>query len=354
MHRNKKILIIIADITRAGGTERACINLANILRDNHKVSILSLGKNGMPFFELDKDVEVTFTNLNEIPKKLKDKFQWYGKTFKFLKHFINQSNYDVIIGEGHNISVFLPFLKNKGNTKIIASEHIDYNTIPSISKKMMLLAYSKLSSIVVLSKIAYEKIHKLNKNTFIIPNIIPFEMQQLSLLENKKIIMVGRLSKEKGYERLVPIAKKLLTDFPDWQINIYGNGDQVEEISNLYKKENLTNITINNPTPNIQEKYVDSPIFLITSYSEAMPMVIIEAQYCSLPVVGFRCEGTETLIKDGKTGFIVDTAEDFYDKLKLLILDKNKRREMGRCGLKDAEFYDKSNIKLLWEKVIQQ
>ena len=117
--KNKKILIIIADITRAGGTERACINLANILRDNHKVSILSLGKNGMPFFELDKDVEVTFTNLNEIPKKLKDKFQWYGKTFKFLKHFINQSNYDVIIGEGHNISVFLPFLKNKGNSNTI-------------------------------------------------------------------------------------------------------------------------------------------------------------------------------------------------------------------------------------------
>ena len=40
--------------------------------------------------------------------------------------------------------------------------------------------------------------------------------------------MVGRLSKEKGYERLVPIAKKLLTDFPDWQINIYGNGDHEE------------------------------------------------------------------------------------------------------------------------------
>ena len=52
-----KIVIVIADISKTGGTERATINLANMLCQNHEVKILTISDKKIPFFELNKNDE---------------------------------------------------------------------------------------------------------------------------------------------------------------------------------------------------------------------------------------------------------------------------------------------------------
>ena len=81
-------------------------------------------------------------------------------------------------------------------------------------------------------------------------------------------------------------------------------------------------------------------------------MVILEAQSCGLPVIGFRCEGTETLIKNDETGFVVESADEFYSKTKLLISDLVRRQNMGISAKKEASYYNSENIKKLWEKIL--
>ena len=63
-----KIILIIADITRTGGTERATVNLANMLCQNHEVKILSLSDENISFFELNDNVIIDALGLKEIPK----------------------------------------------------------------------------------------------------------------------------------------------------------------------------------------------------------------------------------------------------------------------------------------------
>jgi len=346
-----KIVIIIGDITKTGGTERATINVSNLLCESHNVVIFSLGMTGTPFFKVDNRVSLRFLGLGEIPTSIAKKVKWFSNLYNVLKVNLQVYLPDVIVGQGHNINSILPFVKTK-QSSVFACEHIDYASIPFVSRSLMKISYPKLTGLIVLSQIAKKKLQKLNSNIFIIPNSIPFTVEKTAELTNPKMIMVGRISTEKGYERLVPIAKKLQEEFPDWMIDIFGNGPLKSEIEKSYTTAGLNNITINDPVRDIGNKYLDSSIHLITSYNEAMPMVILEAQYCGLPVVGFRCEGTESLVNDGINGFIVDSHEDFYEKLKILILERKKRLEMGLQGRQATKIYDSKHIKLQWENIV--
>lgn len=347
-----KIVIIIADIKKTGGTERATCTLSNFLCDEHQITIFSLGKEGNPFFLLDNRVKLSFMGLEVIPTNLYEKILWYYQMWKILKLKLKDFSPDIIIGEGHNISSIIPFVKNK-NSRTIACEHIDYESIPKWSQNLMKLSYQKLNYLIVLSKIAKDKMENLSNQIVVIPNSLPFSTDEIAEQNNDKIIMVGRISKEKGYERLIPIAKKLQVEFPKWTIEIYGDGPLKNIIQELFRSENITNIVINDPVENIKNKYLNSSIHLITSYNEAMPMVILEAQYCGLPVIGFRCEGTEALIQDGLNGFIVDSEQEFYTNLKSLILNRKERITLGLNARKSAEIYDTQNIKKQWENVLR-
>ena len=346
-----KIILIIADITRTGGTERATVNLANMLCQNHEVKILSLSDENISFFELNDNVIIDALGLKEIPKEIYKKVSWYFSLYKSLKKKLLIYSADIIIGEGHNISTILPLSKNKG-ARTIASEHIDYDSIPSWSRALMKYISPKHYCLIVLSDIARRKLLSINKRVEVIPNVLPFESNSYANLKSQRIIMVGRISKEKGYDRLIPIAEKLQKEFPTWKIEIFGNGDLKPQIIELFKEKKLDNVIINEPVKNIQNEYMKSSMLFITSYSEAMPMVILEAQSCGLPVIGFKCEGTEALIKNDETGFVVETADEFYSMAKLLISDYNKRQAVGICAKKEASYYNSENIKKLWERVL--
>lgn len=347
-----RIVIVIADIRKTGGTERATITVANSLCEKHEVIILSLGPAGKPFFLVDNTVNLVFMGLKEIPSKIYNKLFWYLQLWQNLKANLKVFSPDLIIGQGHNISSIIPFIKNR-ESKTVACEHIDYSSIPEWSRRLMKISYQKLDCMVVLSEIAKNKMLDLNHRIFVIPNSIPFDTEKISEQKNEKIIMVGRISKEKGYERIVPVAKKLQQEFPRWIINIYGNGSSKIELQKLLRCDNVRNVIIHDPVADIKERYLDSSIHLITSYNEAMPMVILEAQYCGLPVIGYRCEGTESLVQNGLNGFIVDSNEEFYEKLKFLITDIKERRKIGIEGRKTSSFYDTKYTKTQWEKIIK-
>lgn len=323
-----------------------------MLSAGHEVCILSLGKLGRPFFKINEVVTVKFANQDPIPLKFVHKIRWFLNTHTHLNLFIKEHSIQAVIGEGHNISSLLSFIGTR-NLLRIASEHIDYTSIPAVSRFFMKLAYPRLSAVVVLSEIAHRKARHLNRIIAVIPNALPFTTSETSALQEKKIIMVGRLSKEKGYERVVGIARRLMLEYPDWTISIYGKGPEETALKMLFKKEGLSNVVFHPPVEDIQNKYLMSSIFLITSYREAQPMVILEAQNCGLPVVGFRCEGTESLIKDGDNGFIVDTERQCYEKLQYLILNKSKRAEMAAKGREAVSVYNQDSIKDMWERVLQ-
>lgn len=342
-----KLLIIIPNVNKAGGTERAGINLANMLCDDYAITILSLEECGIPFFKVNEKVTIIYANIGSIPLGIKQKLNYFYTLYRYLRNFLKRNNFKFILGLGHNINSVLAFFKDN-NTTVIGCEHINFEAIPKASKRIMRLVYPKLNAVVVLSELAKNKLKNLNENIYVIPNALPFSTDKVSKLDSNRIIIVGRLSEEKGYERIVPIAKCLKQKFPEWRIDIFGEGELYTDLINLYQKNEITNVFINPISKNIMNEYLNSSILLSTSYTEAMPMVFLEAMSCGVPVVSYRHEGAESLIIDSINGFIADNEREMIDKLQKLINNEEIMKFTSTNALKKGKEFGKDEVYLKW------
>ncbi|MEG1313478.1 MAG: glycosyltransferase [Bacilli bacterium] len=356
-----RIIILILDISATGGTERAVSNLANMLASaDHSVSIISICTSFAvkPYFDLAPNVTVNHLGLSQIPSSVVAKIQW----FYHLYHSINRLNIDnkptVFIGTGHNINILIPLFKSK-NVRSVACEHIQLDSIPLLSIFLMKIMYTRLDLLVVLSKSAKQKmLHSIHlKNIKIIPNTLPFIPQSSSSLLNNRIIMVGRLSSEKGYDRVLGIASFLKNKYPEWSIDIFGNGPLGDYLHELFYIENgLYNIHLRNSVKNIQDEYLNSSIFIMTSLSEAMPMVLLEAKSCGLPVVAYECEGVNMLVENEVDGFVIESGnlKEFNSKLELLINDFQLRKKMSTNCIVNSREYVPSKIFESWDNELKK
>ena len=86
-----------------------------------------------------------------------------------------------------------------------------------------------------------------------------------------------------------------------------------------------------------------SDICVASSIREGLPLNLIEAQYCHLPIVAVSNRGHNTIIKDGENGFIVplNDYKAMQEKVELLINDKILYDKMANINV---EKYQSSNI----------
>ncbi len=75
-------------------------------------------------------------------------------------------------------------------------------------------------------------------------------------------------------------------------------------------------------------------LVLITSFNEGTPMSLIEAQFCSKPVIAVNVGGVKDTLIDGETGFLIQShnVESFIEKIVILSLDNSLKLEMGKNG----------------------
>ena len=350
----RNLLIIIPNLNSTGGTERAAINLANLLCSDYKVSILSLSEyiNG-PFYRVDSRVDITYRSIGESTGNYFQKLIWFYKCFRIIGNFTKDKNVNIVISLTHNINVILSLL-NRRKLVLIGCEHVSYDSIPKVSRLIVSRTYPKLHALVVLSEGAKQSMSHINKNIIIIPNSLPFNSTVMSNLTNTRIIMVGRLSIEKGYERVISIAKHIMKFYPNWSIEIFGDGDLREELNGLISKEELQNVKLSLPVTNIQEEYISSSILLSTSYTEAFPMVFLEAMNCGLPVISFKNQGSDSLINHNTNGLIVESDIDLIKNLSNLIESRELRKRLGEQGRIDSLLFSSKNIKSKWLNLLKE
>jgi len=353
----KKISIIVRDITKFGGTERAVTNLANLLVTNFDILIVSVYKTSFnhPYFNLNDKIKISYLDV-EKPNSIFQRFYQYFVLIFALRNFIINKKLDIIIGTGHAFNFLLPLITLFLKTKSIAAEHITRSSLPFSTKVFQRISYPYLDALVVLSPSAKKKYH-FCENTFIIPNSLPFSPAEQSNLNNKTIISVGRLSNEKGYDRLIEIARLLKRKCDDgWKIKIFGNGDLESELKNAIDSYDLSDfVFLNKAVSDIQNEYLNSDIYLMTSRFEAFPMVLLEAKACGLPVVSYDCpEGPREIISEAVDGFLIEDGNiiNMTDKLLLLMTDSSLRMIMGKNAKNSISDYGDDVIFDKWNKVI--
>ena len=191
--------------------------------------------------------------------------------------------------------------------------------------------------------------------THVIPNSLPFYPKESSTCENKKAICVGRLNEQKGLEYLIDAWAIVFKKHPDWQLDIYGSGELKEELLNRICIHNLNEtIHINEPTPYIMEKYLDSSIYIMSSRYEGFGMVLLEAMSCGVPCISFDCPyGPSDVIRHGEDGILVEylNTDALADSICQLIEHPELRKSMGKKAKENIKRFSRDIVMKQWTEM---
>jgi len=177
-------------------------------------------------------------------------------------------------------------------------------------------------------------------------------------LSDKVILGVGRLDEQKNFTELVDIWALIAKDYPDWKLRIVGEGYTDTRILQKVKEYSLEGQFELCPfTNNVQEHYLSSSIFTMTSAFEGFGLVLVEAESMGLPLVSYACPcGPRDIIEEGKDGFLVEPGDQktFAARLRTLIEDEDLRRQMGQAAKLNSERFSLDNVMKQWEALFAE
>jgi glycosyltransferase involved in cell wall biosynthesis len=145
----------------------------------------------------------------------------------------------------------------------------------------------------------------------------------------------GRLTHQKGQDKLIKIAKQLKDMHIDFTLFIAGAGEMFSELQLLIDKYNLRKDVILLGYVEDMEGFMNSiDIFLLTSEWEGFGYVLVEAMAKSKPIIAFNISSNPEIVENGKTGFLIDYPDMkmFSEKTVQLIKDESLRTMMGVQG----------------------
>ena len=357
---NKIALFMVPPLNHGGGAEKYFIDLAkNLSSNNLVINVVTMDDNFIRVFSRFIQIYYYQNFFRKIIGNRREREEtvirnlgnskWIKSSWKNLRKVLN--DYDIIYTKNELVDLFLLKCLNFNKLPpIIVGVHtpIFYPVTKSF--------YSKFHNFLYMGPVyrflikGTKLIHAPNKYTqYLFLNYFkvktklvyhPFSVNdstnQIKKDESKlcfnkniyNIAFVSRLSEQKGVDILLKIIERLST-VPNLtnkiSINIFGSGDKnYEEIlrnyENKYSFIRYYGHVENKYIPNILSKH---SLFLSTSRWEVLPYNILEAQAVGLPVIAFDISGPNDIVDNNKTGFLVNSEEEFVKKILFLIENRH-------------------------------
>lgn len=197
-------------------------------------------------------------------------------------------------------------------------------------------------------------------NLTVIPNAaLHIATEEAHPETSRRVIAVGRLDYQKGFDRLIQAWALLPTSLRDTcHLDIFGQGEWEAMLQAMIVKLGLgTSVQIHRPSSEIFTEYASSAFLAMSSHYEGFPMVMIEAMGCGLPVVTFDYPcGPRDIIRNGENGVIVPEGDcpALAQALEALMRDDGLRARLGNEARKVTETYSEETVMAQWTQCFQK
>lgn len=374
------VRILLLHANGMGGTIRTVFNLAGYLASTgHDVEIVSIVKEAdEPFFPVDPRVRFRYLDdrtktrlgvramLSKLPSRLipeeESAFHRFNAwTDLQLARYIRSVHTGVLIGTRPGLNLAMAQLANP-NVITVAQEHVGLNAKPDSVAELIKWRYRRFDALVTLTKADLrdyrETLPKKPKKLVRIPNAVPPMTGDQAKLDNKVVIAVGRITRLKGFHRLITAWEQVAERHPDWTLRIFGDGPQLENLQTQITDAGLTGkVELPGPTGDVGAELEKASIFVLSSRHEGFPMTILEAMAKGLAIVSFNSpHGPKEMITHEFDGLLVKprTNDNLAAAILRVIEDEQLRHDLAAGALDTARTYDVDVIGAQWDALLAE
>lgn len=373
-----KLIYCTHSVCNPGGMERVLANKVEYLVGRLKwdVMIVTTDQYGRPpFYAFSTGVRMTDLGINYSDdngngtlKKITGYLRRRRKHRRLLTTLLYRERPDVVVSLYPSESSFIPRIKD-GSKKVLELHFCKFFRIQYGRKGLLGLIdrwrtrqderiVRRFDKFVVLTNEDKGYWGGLD-NIEVIPNAALNMVDRYSDVSAHRVIAVGRLDYQKGFDRLVH-AWKIIQDtgrFNDWYLDIFGQGEWHDMLQDMIDASDLSgSVHLNAPVKNIGDEYARSSFLVMSSNYEGFPMVMIEAMACGLPVVSFdyKC-GPRDIISHGDNGLLVSNGdiEGLADAMMRLMGDDGLRRRMSANARKVVDTYSVDSVMARWVSMFE-
>lgn len=356
-----------------GGMERVLLNKVTYLSQlpGWEVSVVTTDQNQRPpFYPFPEkvrmtDLEINYSEDNEKGawKKITGYLRKRKEHKRKLTALLLKEKPDIVVSLYPSESSFIPDIKD-GSKKVLELHYC----------KFFRLQYGRRGLLGWIDKLRTRQdeqiVRRFDKfvvltnedrgywgnlpNIEVIPNAAMHVSDTYSDVMNKRVIAVGRLDYQKGFDRLIQAWElvQYTGKFTDWKLDIFGQGEWREMLQQMIDKAELRDtVRLNKPTKQIGEEYVKSDLLVMSSNYEGFPMVMIEAMACGLPVVSFdyKC-GPKDIIQSGINGLLVPNGDiqALADAMMKVMEDEAYRKMLSLNARKVVDTYSEQAVMSQW------
>lgn len=368
-----KLIYCIRATYNPGGMERVLLNKVTWLvkKLGWEVMIVTTDQqNRPPFYPFPEevrmvDLDINYADDNDKPvwKKIAGYLQRRKLHRKRLTELLMQERADIVVSLYPSESSFIPAIKD-GSKKILELHYCKFFRLQYNRKGVLGLIdrwrtwqderiVRRFDKFVVLTREDKGYWGDL-PNLEVIPNAAMFIAEKPSTYKEKRVLAVGRLDYQKGFDRLIEAWHLIQKSgmFADWHLDIFGQGEWQEMLQRMIEEKGLAETArINCPTKAIGKEYAQSAMLVMSSHYEGFPMVMIEAMACGLPVVAFDflC-GPKDIIHSGINGLLVKNGdvEGLAQAMSRLMEDEAYRLQLSQQARKVTEVYSEEQVMAQW------
>ena len=372
-----KLIYCIASVYNPGGMERVLLNKVRwfVAQGSYEILVVTTDQQGRPPFYafppevrmVDLGINYSVDNTRAPLAKILAYFRKRRLHKKRLTELLMREKADIVVSLYPSESSFIPEIRD-GSKKVL---ELHYN-------KFFRLQYNRSGLLGLADRFRTRQderiVRKFDKfvvltredagywgalpNLEVIPNAALAIPDIVHIPESRRVIAVGRLDYQKGFDRLLDAWAQIPAAVREgWTLDIFGQGEWMQMLQEQIGRLGIGDSAhLCGPTRQIFEEYGRSAFLAMSSHYEGFPMVMIEAMACGLPVVTFAYPcGPKDIIREGENGLIVPEGDiaALAEAMGRLMADTALREQMSEAARDVTRTYSEENVMNQWKQCFE-
>lgn len=350
----KRLAFVISSLG-AGGAEKVLSLMSHYFAQKGiSLTLISLG-DSKSFYPLPTQAKIIAPGECRPSKGVIDSLFQNLRRIQKLRQALRSAKPDLILSFMTETNILSIIAAKSLGIPVIASEHTNYLWQPSrLWNRLRHLLYPLASATTLLTQKDKENHYGFLPQAKILPN--PFDFPPLSLAPKEKIILgVGRLIKDKGFDRLIRAFSQV--SMGDYQLLIAGEGEErahLEELIQSLRMEEKVHLL--GSQKEIYPLYERASIFVLPSSMEGLSNALIEAMSMGCAVISFDCPyGPSEVITPQENGLLVPLHDEvaLQEAMERLIQEEPLRQKLSQNAPKVRERFAMDKVMPQWEELMR-